>query len=360
MKKLSLCMIVKNEEDCLENCLKNASEYADEIIIVDTGSSDKSKKIAQKYTSKVFDFVWVDDFSKARNFAFDKAENEYIIWLDSDDIVPEKSVQSIKKWKKDKEECDVIMCRYATSFDENFNPIFQFYRERIVKNNKNLRWHDPVHEIIIPSGKIIYNEDIIVFHNKKNKVHTDRNLKIYQSLIERKVQFTPRQKFYYARELYYNGLIDQAINQFSLFLSEGKGWKENNIEACLNLAKCYAKKNDSHSALTALLGSFVYGIPKGEILYEIGNHFFQEKKYEIAAYWYNLAITAKIDTQSGAFVDKNSYTLYPALQLCVCYYKLGDIEKAYHYHLISKGFNENDERVKFNEKVFKNKNLINN
>jgi glycosyltransferase involved in cell wall biosynthesis len=66
-------MIVKNEEAVLERCLESAKEIADEIIIVDTGSTDKTRKIAKKYTDKVLKFTWIDDFSAARNYAFEQA-----------------------------------------------------------------------------------------------------------------------------------------------------------------------------------------------------------------------------------------------------------------------------------------------
>ena len=70
MFTLSVCMIVKNEEAVLGRCLDCVRQFADEIIIVDTGSTDTTKEIANKYTDKVFDFEWCDDFSKARNFSF--------------------------------------------------------------------------------------------------------------------------------------------------------------------------------------------------------------------------------------------------------------------------------------------------
>ena len=73
MTSFSLCMIVKNEEKVLERCLKSLAPYMDEIIIADTGSSDATKKIAQKYTDKVYDFEWTGNFSDARNFVASKA-----------------------------------------------------------------------------------------------------------------------------------------------------------------------------------------------------------------------------------------------------------------------------------------------
>ena len=87
MITLSLCMIVKDEEKNLNNCLSSCSSLFDEIIIVDTGSTDRTKEIAKKYTNNIYDFKWCDDFSKARNYSFSKATKEYIMWLDADDII---------------------------------------------------------------------------------------------------------------------------------------------------------------------------------------------------------------------------------------------------------------------------------
>ena len=73
MITLSLCMIVKDEEDVLGRCIDSVKSIVDEIIIVDTGSVDATKDIAKSYTDKVYDFKWIDDFSAARNFSFSKA-----------------------------------------------------------------------------------------------------------------------------------------------------------------------------------------------------------------------------------------------------------------------------------------------
>ena len=82
---ISVCMIVKNEELNLSGCLDCLTSIADEIIIVDTGSTDRTKEIALQYTNKVYDFEWIDDFSAARNFAFSKASMDYIYSADADE-----------------------------------------------------------------------------------------------------------------------------------------------------------------------------------------------------------------------------------------------------------------------------------
>ena len=84
---VSICMIVKDEAEILERSLKSLSKYNYEIIIVDTGSKDNTKEIAYKYTDKVYDFKWVNDFSKARNFSISKASNKYILVVDADEVI---------------------------------------------------------------------------------------------------------------------------------------------------------------------------------------------------------------------------------------------------------------------------------
>lgn len=91
--KLSVCLIVKNEEKVIERCLDCVKKFADEIVVVDTGSTDKTKTLAQKYTDKVFDFVWCNDFSKARNFAFEKATCDYVMWVDADDVISDANAK---------------------------------------------------------------------------------------------------------------------------------------------------------------------------------------------------------------------------------------------------------------------------
>ena len=85
MITISLCMIVKNEEEVLERCLNSLKGLMDEIIIVDTGSTDRTKEIAARYTDKIYDFSWCDDFAAARNFSFSKATQEYIYAPDADE-----------------------------------------------------------------------------------------------------------------------------------------------------------------------------------------------------------------------------------------------------------------------------------
>lgn len=100
MISISLCMIVKNEEAVIGRCLDSVQEIADEINIVDTGSVDKTKDIAARYTDRIFDFKWIDDFAAARNFSFQQATSDYILWLDADDVFTKKDQEPVIGFKK--------------------------------------------------------------------------------------------------------------------------------------------------------------------------------------------------------------------------------------------------------------------
>jgi glycosyltransferase involved in cell wall biosynthesis len=116
-------MIVKNEEKTLARVLGSVGNIADEIIIADTGSTDFTKKIARKFTKKIYDFAWVDNFALARNFAFSKATKDFVMWLDADDIITEKDRDAILELKKTlTKDFSAVTMRYNIAFDAQGNP----------------------------------------------------------------------------------------------------------------------------------------------------------------------------------------------------------------------------------------------
>ena len=156
MAEISLCMIVKNEEKVLGRCLESARGLADEIVIVDTGSTDRTVEIARQYTSLVYEIPWRDDFAQARNFSFSKAGKDYCMWLDADDIFSEENRKRFLELKRGMDGTeDVVMMKYAAGFDEAGNPAFTYYRERILRNHAGFTWKGRVHEAIAPSGKVV-------------------------------------------------------------------------------------------------------------------------------------------------------------------------------------------------------------
>ena len=113
MSTVSLAMIIKDEEAVLDRCLASIYECADEIIIVDTGSSDRSVEIAEKYTNQIYHYAWNDDFAAARNEAFSHAKMDYIMWMDADDVLPADEKEKLLALKQTLSlDTDIVMMKY--------------------------------------------------------------------------------------------------------------------------------------------------------------------------------------------------------------------------------------------------------
>lgn len=349
---ISLCMIVKNEEMVLGRVLEQMQDIADEIIIVDTGSTDRTKEIAGHFTELVFDYEWNQDFSAARNFACSKAAMDYWMWLDADDVVRPDQQELLAKLKAAlNPDTDVVMMKYLTGFDKDGKVTFSYYRERLLKNNHGFLWQGKVHEAVTPSGNILYSP-IEIEHHKEKEGDIDRNLKIYEAMLANGEHLEPRHQFYYGRELFYHKQFEKAVQVFRNFLAEPDGWVENQIDACLQLSYCYGRLGKPREAVLALTASFLYDVPRAEICCELGRHFMEINRLHQAIYWYLQALACKPQENSGGFVLEECHGFIPYIQLCVCYDMLGDHTKAYEYHKLSAALKPAAPSVRQNQNYF--------
>ncbi|MGN1077512.1 MAG: glycosyltransferase [Candidatus Gallimonas sp.] len=352
MIKLSLCMIVKDEEEVLARCLESVSAYVDEIVIADTGSTDKTKKIARSYGARVFGFAWREDFAAARNFAFSKAEGDYLMWLDADDYISPENGNRLAALKERLalEPADMVMCPYDVAFDEQGAPTCTFFRERIVKRDVGYLWEGRVHECIAPRGKVI-RSDFRVFHLGSEKERGPRNLHIYQRWAKEET-LSPRDLFYYGRELYYNRLYTEAIAVLEEMLC-GKGWYVNKIEACKILSFCHAEQKKTDAALQDLFRSFLYGEPRASVLCAIADLYKAQKRYPEAAFFYQSALSCRDHSDEGDFEEPRCRDLIPLLGLVCTYYAAGDKTRALQAHKKTEETFPSHPSVRFNREFFK-------
>ncbi len=110
MSSISVCMIVKNEEELLPQCLDSIVDIADELIIVDTGSGDRTMQIARDYNADLYEFEWTDSFSDARNFSIDLATKEWILWIDADEELESADILLLAQAVQNPD-CDGIICQ---------------------------------------------------------------------------------------------------------------------------------------------------------------------------------------------------------------------------------------------------------
>ncbi len=181
-------MIVKNEEKHLQECLESVKDIVDEIVIVDTGSTDSTINIAKSFNSKIFHFDWTNDFSAARNFALNHSTSDWILYLDADERLDRKSAEKIKSLTATKENigyyCTIV------SYDSEIKRSNSIRYVRLFKNNPEAKFVGKVHEQITPSlEKLKYkfiHSDLVIHHigydiskeGKKQKAL--RNLQLLQ------------------------------------------------------------------------------------------------------------------------------------------------------------------------------------
>ncbi|MGN1062432.1 MAG: glycosyltransferase family 2 protein, partial [Candidatus Scatosoma sp.] len=331
MIKLSLCMIVKNEEEVLYRCLssvtgvmpeaargimqtdgeRRAEQRAqliktpvDEIIVADTGSSDKTKEIAEKFGAKIYDFVWNNDFSAARNFSFSKASGDYILWLDADDFIDDTNREKLFTLKERLNEtgAPAAFCRYETGGGDS-SAATAFYRTRIVKNDGSAVWSGRVHECLPQfSGALCDTVNgFTVRHMGSTKPRGTRNLDIYREQALSGEAFSARDLFYYGRELFYHGFYTEADAIEEEFTRRADGWYVNKIEARKIQAACREAKGDVSGAKNALFSSFSYGAPRAGVLCALGRLFKNDNDFSSAYFWYRAAYLADDHSAEGDF-----------------------------------------------------------
>lgn len=347
-------MIVRNAEATLGRCLSSVSNVVNEINIIDTGSTDETINIARKYTDRIFHFKWVDHFAEARNFSFEKATKEYILWLDADDVIMEKDQKQLMDLKKTlSSEVDSVSMNYILGFDDYGNVRSSIRRNRLVKREKQFKWRGVVHEYLEVSG-VILNSDLSVTHQSEKR-DASRNLLIYENQLSQNHTFIPRDLFYFANELKDHHMYERAISYYEQFLLTGEGWIEDNIASCGRLADCYHHLGESDKELESVLRSFRYDQPRPEFCCRLGFYFLSREQINSSIYWYKQALEYKQDGPNWGFHDHAFTTWLPNLQLCVCYDRLGNDVLAYHHNEIAYQYRPKDSAVLHNKKYLEEK-----
>ena len=349
MPTVSLCMIVKNEAEVIERCLESVRHLVDEIIIVDTGSTDDTKEICRRYTDRIFDFPWRDDFAAARNYSFEQATGDFIFWLDADDVLSEEDQEKFARLKETlTPDVNAVSMVYQLSFAPDGTPTHWLRRYRLVNRRSGFRWVGAVHEYLEVSGNLIHS-DVAVQHRPVSR-DPERNLRIYEGMRARGEQFSPRDLYYYANELLDHRRYAEAILYYERFLATGQGWIEDVIAACNKLSECYKQLGDEAKALECALRTLQYDAPRAEACCRIGEIFFRREDYRTAVFWYSAAVASpSLKPDRVAMFENKAYSTWvPHLQLCVAYYRLGSHLLSYLHNEMAGKYLPDDERIAAN------------
>lgn len=324
MPTISLCMIVKNEEAVLERCLDSIADLMDEIIIVDTGSTDRTKEIASKYTTKIYDYQWTNDFSAARNFSFSKASMEYIYAADADEVLDEENRERFLRLKNCLlPEIEIVQMKYVTvsEFDTVLNAQKE-YRPKLFKRLRTFTWIDPIHETV-RLQPVVFDSDVEILH-KPQSLHSKRDFSIFIKTFEHDGFFSPKIRSMYAKELLKTGDKHDFAAAKPIFqmIFDNDPSDDARKEASCILAHIYRLEGNKNEFFKLTMKDMLTN-PCSEICYELGMFFLAERDYAEAVLWF---YNAAYETES--ILDIHTSGDLPLLGLVECYELLLADEKA--------------------------------
>ncbi|MGE5397510.1 MAG: glycosyltransferase [Chitinophagales bacterium] len=232
---LSLAMIVKDEENCITRCLDSVVGLVDEMVIVDTGSTDRTIEICRSYHAQVFEYSWNDNFAEARNFGLGKVTQDWVLWLDADEEVAREDIQELSNQDlfADYDALSVPLINfYGEKVDHD--EIAQIAQPRFFRNHMGFRFENKIHEWLNVSSA--YDQDRVGFMDLKiyhygylnnqveNKQKFLRNVNLLlRELEEEENHAWPH--YYLAMEYYRRNQLLKAfehVNQsINLFIKDG-------------------------------------------------------------------------------------------------------------------------------------------
>lgn len=336
--KISACVIVKNEEKNIGQWLSNMRQIADEIIVVDTGSTDNTLPILENAGITPYHFTWCNDFAAAKNYAIQQVTGDWIVFLDADEYFDVSSVQRFRtemiRYHANKK-IGAIMCQLVNIDTDNRNKIIDtMIQVRIFRNNKDIYYKNPVHEqLVTKPGKYIMQKcfDLQIIHTGYStnilRKKAERDLPILQQREKEAKTQQEREQLYVFFMDAYNclGVFDKV-----LFYAQ-KAAKSNmktlggdiHVYECMISAMIHLGKEDKEimAVITEARMKFpreVFFAVQLGYYYYVGRDYLQAEQYLLEAR--RLRQFAEKDIKAGKAVSDTSLNLMPML-----YSSLGDI-----------------------------------
>lgn len=365
MATISTCIIVKNEKDKIRNCLNSVLLFSDEIIVYDTGSDDGTQDICREYDKvKVIQGEWHDDFAWARNQSFKYATCDYIFWIDADDTIDEECQKWLLNFKTDKilfghsiEDADMVSGVY---YYENRKKVIQ-YRNFLVKRTMNPEWKYRIHEKLIisdfkPEKHFYIPKELFYVQHNLNKDHmllsNLRNIKIYEDMEKNYELMDGHDYFQYGKELLGLKLYGKAKDILKKALSKNNPKLETLL--CYKfLSFIYSLEgNYKESLINLYSAASILDKPRADVCCDIGATYKLLKNWEMASWWYKLALNNIPKDYEATMCEVEHYTTVPSLCLCEVEYKLGHFEESKNYNEMALQFDPTNEIALANKRDY--------
>jgi glycosyltransferase involved in cell wall biosynthesis len=236
--KISASLIVKNEESCLETCLKSI-EGVDEIVIVDTGSEDNTIEIAKRFTDKVYSYSKCNDenglladFSMARNHSLSYCTGDWILIIDADEYLDPGTIDKIRSIIATTKKNAIYLTNVYID-----DPSASHSSIRVFKNNMGIKWFGQAHNYLNITDGETPDLELHFGYSKAHEKDPDRTLRILTKFCKENPE-VPRERYYLAREYWYRRDFKTAVEHYEIYIKVATWWQEL-ADVYFMLAKCY-------------------------------------------------------------------------------------------------------------------------
>ena len=330
MPRCSLSMIVRDEEATLGRVLADATAFCDELVVCDTGSTDRTREIAHEAGARIVELAWTDDFGAARNASLDACTGDWVVWLDADDRVQQPAqtafAQAVRTLGDD---VDAVVTPYHRAFSDRGEVTFVVRRERVFRRGAGVRWEGAVHEVLNVTGHPLRQDDrLVVEHHKtdaQRRRDADRNLRILDDLYAAGDR-TPRTLFYRANELRDHSRHSEALVAYDEYLdTESPAWER--YDALLSRARMLVALGRPDEVRATALAAMQLEPGRPEAWMAAGLTYYEVQDWERGAPFFAAATRCRTRPALG-FTFERDYTWAPWDYLAVCLGNTGRYREA--------------------------------
>lgn len=332
---LSICLIAKNEEKHLKRLVDSLEGIQDEIILVDTGSSDNTIQVAKELGMKVYERPWDNSFCRARNFSCSKASGEWIFCPDCDEVV-KKPKEFLRFLKSVDASVNQIALYLHISWDYEGKPINVFPSQRCFRRGTH-EWAGDLHEFLTPLPGFRSNVQICESAWFEHHPDINKNRDWYIDILREQANNNPndpRYLHYMGREALYKGLYVEALGYFERCL-EYHTWDLERSQTRIYMSDCYVHLNQPDKAEEQLLLSLKEEPTRRDAYFKLGELYRGQNKHDRAVIWYR-ACTSVPKTKPRYFTNEDLYGALPFLRMAYSYWYLGDMKSAVEAYNLAK------------------------
>lgn len=336
--KITLCAIMRNEETSLPVMLDSLKDHVDEIVLLDTGSTDNTVEVAKRYTDKVFFREWDDSFANAINACMDHATGDWILKMDCDEVMTPESARSLRG-ACECVDADVDLILVPLEMCEDNGAVFQrFVAERLIRRSSGAKFVGAMHnwvDVPVSATKRVAIPQLCIKHNRVHRADDARAERSNQRVAMAEKIFTPlieadpkdrRSLFYLAGTYADAGRCAEAVPWYEKYL-EVSDWPEERYQASLVFAHCLKAMGERDRAKDVLSTAIHENWRRAEAQLELGIMAQEEGDHEQAIVYFREA-SLKPPPLDPMFVEVQSHTWKPHAALFESYRTLGRIEEA--------------------------------